>query len=91
MPPLIEAEALSRHYELGGQRFDALREVSLTVQAGEFGHPVGFGASFGPALMALSGDRGAKPLFATAKVVEVVVKDGGVLWDVDEPQALVFG
>jgi putative ABC transport system ATP-binding protein len=36
MQPLIEAQALSRHYELGGQRFDALREVSLTVQAGEF-------------------------------------------------------
>jgi molybdenum cofactor cytidylyltransferase len=65
--------------------------ISVPVQAGEFGHPVGFGASFGPALMALSGDRGAKPLFATAKVVEVVVKDGGVLWDVDVPQALVFG
>ncbi len=36
MQPLIEAQALSRHYELGGQRFDALREVSLTVHAGEF-------------------------------------------------------
>ncbi|WP_339545019.1 nucleotidyltransferase family protein [Pseudomonas sp. RA_35y_Pfl2_P32] len=65
--------------------------ISVPVQAGEFGHPVGFGASFGPALMALSGDRGAKPLFAAAKVVEVVVEDGGVLWDVDVPQALVFG
>ncbi|WP_206684699.1 MULTISPECIES: nucleotidyltransferase family protein [Pseudomonas] len=64
--------------------------ISVPVRASEFGHPVGFGASFGPALMALSGDRGAKPLFAKARVVEVVVDDGGVLWDVDVPQALVF-
>ncbi|RON11255.1 molybdopterin-guanine dinucleotide biosynthesis protein MobA [Pseudomonas brassicacearum] len=70
-----------------GMEFDT---VSVPVQGGEFGHPVGFGRSFGPALMALSGDRGAKPLFASAKVVEVAVEDPGVLWDVDVPAALVF-
>ncbi len=64
--------------------------ISVPVQAGEFGHPVGFGASFAKALMGLSGDRGAKPLFASAKVVPVPVEDQGVLWDVDVPQALVF-
>jgi molybdenum cofactor cytidylyltransferase len=40
--------------------------------------------------MALSGDRGAKPLFAQGRVVEVAVDDPGVLWDVDVPQALTF-
>jgi molybdenum cofactor cytidylyltransferase len=64
--------------------------VSVPVQDGEFGHPVGFGRSFGAALMALFGDRGAKPLFASANVIEVVVDDPGVLWDVDVPEALVF-
>ncbi|MET0847521.1 MAG: nucleotidyltransferase family protein [Pseudomonas sp.] len=64
--------------------------VSVPVQAGEYGHPVGFGRSFGPGLMALSGDHGAKPLFAQGRVVEVVVDDPGVLWDVDTPDALVF-
>ncbi|MCU1747976.1 NTP transferase domain-containing protein [Pseudomonas sp. 6D_7.1_Bac1] len=64
--------------------------VSVPLQDGEFGHPVGFGRSFGAALMALSGDRGAKPLFASANVIEVVVDDPGVLWDVDVPEALVF-
>lgn len=64
--------------------------ISVPVHEGEFGHPVGFGRSFGPGLMALSGDRGAKPLFASAKVVEVMVNDPGVLWDVDVPAALVF-
>ncbi|KDD68722.1 molybdopterin-guanine dinucleotide biosynthesis protein MobA [Pseudomonas mandelii PD30] len=64
--------------------------VSVPVHQGEFGHPVGFGRSFGSALMALSGDRGAKALFAQARVVEVAVDDPGVLWDVDVPAALVF-
>ncbi|MNQ68051.1 Bifunctional protein GlmU [compost metagenome] len=68
----------------------AVDTISVPVQGGEFGHPVGFGRAFGKALMALSGDRGAKPLFASAKVVEVVVEDPGVLWDVDVPGALVF-
>ncbi|MHC8301179.1 nucleotidyltransferase family protein [Pseudomonas sp. ZS1P83] len=64
--------------------------VSVPVYGGEYGHPVGFGRSFGPALMALSGDRGAKALFAQARVVEVAVDDPGVLWDVDVPEALIY-
>jgi molybdenum cofactor cytidylyltransferase len=64
--------------------------VSVPVQAGEYGHPVGFGRSFGPGLMGLSGDHGAKPLFAQGRVVEVAVEDGGVLWDVDTPERLLF-
>ncbi len=64
--------------------------ISVPVQGGEFGHPVGFGRSYGTALMALSGDRGARPLFASANVVEVAVEDPGVLWDVDVPEALIF-
>ncbi|SEM70564.1 molybdenum cofactor cytidylyltransferase [Pseudomonas sp. ok272] len=68
----------------------AADSISVPVHGGEFGHPVGFGAAYGPALMALSGDRGAKPLFASAKVIEVALEDPGVLWDVDVPQALAF-
>lgn len=64
--------------------------ISVPVQDGEYGHPVGFGRSFGPGLMSLSGDRGAKSLFAQGRVVEVAVDDPGVLWDVDVPEALVF-
>lgn len=64
--------------------------VSVPVQNGEYGHPVGFGRDFAAGLMALSGDRGAKPLFAKGRVVEVAVGDPGVLWDVDVPQKLVF-
>ncbi|CAI8972843.1 nucleotidyltransferase family protein [Pseudomonas sp. IT-P294] len=64
--------------------------VSVPVHEGKFGHPVGFGRRFGPGLMALSGDHGAKPLFAQGRVVEVVVDDPGVLWDVDVPEKLIF-
>ncbi|MBV4550920.1 nucleotidyltransferase family protein [Pseudomonas sp. SWRI102] len=64
--------------------------ISVPVLAGEYGHPVGFGRALGPQLMALTGDRGAKVLFAGAHVVQVPVDDAGVTWDVDVPEALVF-
>jgi len=64
--------------------------ICVPVLGGEYGHPVGFGRVFGPKLMALTGDRGAKVLFAGAQVVEVSVDDPGVTWDVDVPEALVF-
>jgi molybdenum cofactor cytidylyltransferase len=64
--------------------------ISVPVLAGEYGHPVGFGRGFGPKLMGLTGDRGAKVLFAGAQVVEVPVDDPGVTWDVDVPEALAF-
>ncbi|MBK5439157.1 nucleotidyltransferase family protein [Pseudomonas sp. TH32] len=65
-------------------------DISVPVHAGQYGHPVGFGRSFGPALMALTGDRGAKPLFAHASLKEVAVDDPGVLWDVDVPALLSY-
>ncbi|MFL6532971.1 MAG: nucleotidyltransferase family protein [Pseudomonas sp.] len=64
--------------------------ISVPVLAGEYGHPVGFGRGFGPKLMGLTGDRGAKVLFAGAQVAEVPVDDPGVTWDVDVPEALAF-
>ncbi|MGY2165479.1 nucleotidyltransferase family protein [Pseudomonas tolaasii] len=71
---------------------DALEEggISVPVSAGECGHPVAFDRAFGPGLMALVGDRGARPLFARASVREVLVQDSGVLWDVDLPSRLNF-
>ncbi|MCQ6258092.1 NTP transferase domain-containing protein [Pseudomonas sp. Q11] len=64
--------------------------ISVPVLGGEYGHPVGFGRAFGAKLMALTADRGAKVLFAGARVVEVAVDDPGVTWDVDVPEALAF-
>ncbi|ONH57227.1 molybdopterin-guanine dinucleotide biosynthesis protein MobA [Pseudomonas cedrina subsp. cedrina] len=64
--------------------------ISVPVQEGRYGHPVAFGRAYGPGLMALTGDRGAKPLFTQVAVCEVQVDDPGVLWDVDVPQSLNF-
>lgn len=64
--------------------------ITVPVSVGQYGHPVAFDHTFGPALMALSGDRGARPLFAQTQVREVQVDDPGVLWDVDVPQRLSF-
>jgi molybdenum cofactor cytidylyltransferase len=83
--PFIQSSSIERV-------IDALEEdgISVPVQAGDYGHPVAFGRAFGPDLMALTGDRGGKPLFARARVREVQVEDAGVLWDVDLPKRLNF-
>ncbi|MHC8352310.1 nucleotidyltransferase family protein [Pseudomonas sp. RT4P38] len=83
--PFILASSIER--VVAGIADDA---VSVPVHQGKYGHPVGFGRTFGPGLMALSGDHGAKPLFAQASVVDSAVDDPGVLWDVDVPAALIY-
>ncbi|MFJ7146534.1 NTP transferase domain-containing protein [Pseudomonas protegens] len=64
--------------------------ISVPRLGDDLGHPVGFGRAYGAALQGLSGDRGARCLFAPGKVVEVSVTDPGVVWDVDRPEALVY-
>ena len=83
--PFIQSSSIERVIEV-------LEEdgISVPVQVGEYGHPVAFGRALGPDLMALTGDRGGKPLFARARVREVQVEDAGVLWDVDLPKRLSF-
>lgn len=83
--PFIRSSSIERvidGLEAGG--------ISVPVQDGQYGHPVAFSQASGPGLMALTGDRGAKPLFAQATVCEVSVDDPGVLWDVDLPQSLNY-
>lgn len=54
---------------------------------GQRGHPVGFAAKFGPALLALSGDTGARDLLARHELslTRLDVDDPGILFDVDTP------
>lgn len=57
------------------------------VHAGGRGHPVGFAAACGQALMALSGPQGGAPVLRALRdadsVVLVEVDDAGVLADID--------
>ena len=60
---------------------------------GHRGHPVLFGAALYPALLALSGDRGAASVLAGLgdDLALVASPDDGILFDVDRPQDLDAG
>jgi molybdenum cofactor cytidylyltransferase len=76
---------------------DTIRRVAARLEtgaslvapsyAGERGHPVGFAGRFGPALLALTGDAGARDLLrAEAGALEILdLDDPGVVRDVDTP------
>ena len=59
--------------------------IAVPVCAGRRGHPVAIGTAYRDALLALTGDRGARPILAknAAHVVEVPVEDEGIFVDVD--------
>ena len=61
----------------------AFHEVVLPRYQGERGHPVGFSASCGPALMALRGDKGAAGLLRERAVHALVLGDAGCVTDID--------
>ena len=72
---------------------DALDGAALAaapVFEGRRGHPVLFSASLFPALLALSGDRGAASVLTALgdQLSLVVSPDDGVLYDVDRPEDL---
>lgn len=55
---------------------------------GKPGHPVGFHKGFYPALVALTGDEGARALLVSQAVTLVRLSDPGCLLDVDTQTAL---
>jgi molybdenum cofactor cytidylyltransferase len=59
--------------------------IAAPKYRGQRGHPVGFSANFGEALMRLDGDEGARSLLRlhAAEVVEIDCDDAGVLADID--------
>lgn len=82
--PLVQAVTLQRVAQ-------ALQEHTVVVPEyhGQRGHPVGFAAPCGPALMALGGDVGAQSVVAAhAPVHRIAVDDEGCVLDVDTPEAL---
>lgn len=73
-----------------GQVMAALTDDNICVPVAEqgYGHPVAFGSAFAPGLMRLSGDQGARRLFAGANVIEIPVTDPGIYRDIDRPTDL---
>lgn len=62
--------------------------ICVPVAGQGYGHPVAFGSAFAPGLMSLSGDQGARRLFAGANVIEIPVGDPGIYRDIDLPADL---
>ena len=63
--------------------------IAVPVRNGRRGHPVAIGSAYRDALLALTGDRGARPVLAknATSVVEVPVEDEGIFVDVDTPES----
>jgi molybdenum cofactor cytidylyltransferase len=62
--------------------------VVVPTWQGERGHPVGFAASCRDALLALTGDSGARAVVQRYGAHLLPVEDAGCVHDVDTPQAL---
>lgn len=76
--PLIQATSLLAVAK-------ALQQHTVVVPCyqGQKGHPVGFQAACGPALMNLHGDQGARAVVASHTFVQLALHDEGVVLDVD--------
>lgn len=62
--------------------------IAAPVNGGRRGNPIAFGALHLSALLALSGDQGARGILKTNEVTEVQVDDSGIFQDIDTPSDL---
>ena len=60
--------------------------IVAPVHNGQRGHPVCFGKSYGPELIKLTGDEGARAILAAATPRLIEVDDPGTLRDIDSPE-----
>ena len=72
------------------RRLETGAPIAAPEYRGRRGHPVGFGAAFGPALMALRGDKGAQELLRRnrGRLHRLPCNDPGCLADIDHPSDL---
>ena len=63
-------------------------EVVVPVYRGQRGHPVGFQALCGPALLKLEGKQGAAPVVLSHAAIELIVSDIGCVADIDTVEDL---
>ncbi len=86
--PLVDSQTINRlisSFNVGEHR-----TICVPVHDGKRGNPVLWGRQHFPGLQAIEGDQGGRLLMdaLSDEMVEVDVKTGGVLVDVDTPQAL---
>lgn len=62
--------------------------VVVPIHQGQRGHPVGFSAACGPALMGLSGPEGAASILQAHPAARIEVDDEGTVTDIDTLDAL---
>jgi len=77
---------------------ELIRAVALTITSpdtiaapwrnGQRGHPVGFGAAWRDALLALDGDEGARALLKDQPVTRILTEEEGAFRDIDTPADL---
>jgi molybdenum cofactor cytidylyltransferase len=69
---------------------EALRRASIVLpfHQGTRGHPVGFAAEHGPALLALAGAEGAAALVRAGQPLKLELDDEGIVTDVDTVEDL---
>lgn len=81
--PYIQESTLRRLADL----LDGGVELIAPFYKGQRGHPVGFAAKFGPELLALRDDAGAREILSrhAASLTSLDVDDPGILADVDTP------
>ena len=85
--PLIEAGTARKLIAA----FATPQTICVPVYKGTRGNPVLWGRAHFPAMMKLTGDRGAKELMDQfpENLVEIETSDEGILLDADTPEALV--
>jgi len=84
--PWISAATIERV----GAAVAAGAPIAAPFHHGERGHPVGFSSACYDALVALTGDEGAKAIVGAHRdrIVRIDVDDAGILRDVDTPSDL---
>ena len=86
--PMIDGDVIRRVVDAWREAPEGVRAVAVAYVDGR-GHPVLFGASLFPSLLALEGDRGARELLSSLEdEVMVVYARGPRPADVDTPEAL---
>jgi molybdenum cofactor cytidylyltransferase len=85
--PFVRAETMKALAQVVG-RAAAQGEaaaIAAPLHEGRRGNPVAFGRAHLPALLALSGDQGARSILKNNPVNELAVNDPGILLDIDTP------